>query len=180
MVGNFLKRYFPPNKMAKLMQEISVFIQKESETLFETFERFKDLLRRFLDHDFISWMCVYTLYNRLNYQTYQLINIVIGGSLSNKYPNEAKQLFEDMARNKSHLASKARVSQSPRFMQWMQPQPWRQRWMYWQGNLISSWLRKQAQIPKWSCYVRHANEGTMCLNALQREHQSLSWSKQIL
>ena len=42
-------------------------------------------------------MQVQMLYNGLNYQTRQLIEIASGRSLRNKYPNEAAHLFEDMA-----------------------------------------------------------------------------------
>ena len=55
-------------------------------------------------------MRVHILYDRLNYQTRQLIDDATGGSLRNKYPDGAKQLFEDMARNKSHWAPRAKSS----------------------------------------------------------------------
>ena len=54
-------------------------------------------------------MRVHILYNRLYYQTCQLINAAASGSLSNKYPNEAKQLFEDMVMNESYWALRARA-----------------------------------------------------------------------
>ena len=55
-------------------------------------------------------MWVQILYNGLNYQTRQLIDTAAGGPLSNNYPDEAEQLFENMARNESHWASKAKVT----------------------------------------------------------------------
>lgn len=54
-------------------------------------------------------MRVQILYNRLKYQTHQLIDATIGGLLSNKYPNEAEQLFKDVARNESHQTTKAKA-----------------------------------------------------------------------
>lgn len=42
---------------------MSAFNQKESETLFEAYERFKDLLKKCLHHGFASWMHVQILYN---------------------------------------------------------------------------------------------------------------------
>ena len=107
MFGKFLGRYFPLSKAIKLKQEISTISQKESEILFEAYERFKVLLRRCPHHGFVSWMRVQIPYNGLNYQSCQLIYAAVSGSLSNKYSDEAKQLFEDMTRNKSHWASKS-------------------------------------------------------------------------
>ena len=46
----------------------------------------------------------------LNYQIYQLIDATAGGLLSNKYPDEAQQLFENIASNESHWAPKARTT----------------------------------------------------------------------
>lgn len=70
--------------------------------LFDAYERSKNHLRRCLHHGFALWMRVQILYNGLKYQTHQLIDATIGGLLSNKYPNEAEQLFKDVARNESH------------------------------------------------------------------------------
>ena len=63
MIGKFLVRYFPLSKAAKLRQEISTFSQKESKTLFEAYEGFKDPFRRCPHHGFASWMRVHILYN---------------------------------------------------------------------------------------------------------------------
>ncbi|XP_039120822.1 uncharacterized protein LOC120257383 [Dioscorea cayenensis subsp. rotundata] len=99
-------RYFPLSKAAKLRQEISAFKQGESETLFEVYERFKNLLRRCPHHGFASWMQVQIIYNGLNYATHQLIDAAVHGSLSNKYPDKVEQHFESMPSNESHWASK--------------------------------------------------------------------------
>ena len=88
----------------------SVFSQKESKTLFVAYERFKDLLGRYQHHGFASWMHVQILYNGLNYQTHQLTDAAAGGSLNNKYPDEAEQLFEVIAWNESYWAPKARAT----------------------------------------------------------------------
>lgn len=42
------------------------------------------------------------LYNGLNYQTCQLLDAATGGSLNNKYPEDAEKLIEDMAKNECH------------------------------------------------------------------------------
>lgn len=48
MVEAFLARYFPTEKSVKLYNEISSYVQLVAESLFETCERFKDLLQRCL------------------------------------------------------------------------------------------------------------------------------------
>jgi len=41
----FLSKYFPPGTTAKLRTEIMSFIQRDGESLYEAWERFKDLQR---------------------------------------------------------------------------------------------------------------------------------------
>ena len=42
----FLNKYFPPGKAARLRNEITSFSQFDQESLYEAWERFKDLIRR--------------------------------------------------------------------------------------------------------------------------------------
>jgi len=41
----FLAKFFPSSKMTNLRNQITKFTQKDEETLYEAWERFKDLLR---------------------------------------------------------------------------------------------------------------------------------------
>jgi len=41
----FLTKFFPPSKTASLRNQVPNFTQKDEETLYEAYERFKDLLR---------------------------------------------------------------------------------------------------------------------------------------
>jgi len=92
MVNKFMGRYFPPSKAARLRQEISALVQRDSKTLFEAHERFKDLLRKCPHHGYEAWMRVQILYNGLSYQNRQFIDAAAGGSLSSKYPEDAEEL----------------------------------------------------------------------------------------
>ena len=47
----FFARFFPPSKMASLKNQITSFTQREDETLYEAWERFKDLIRLWPHHD---------------------------------------------------------------------------------------------------------------------------------
>ncbi|KAK8926414.1 hypothetical protein KSP39_PZI018814 [Platanthera zijinensis] len=46
LTEKFLSRYFPPAKIANLRNDITSYSQIDSETLYDTWERFKELLRR--------------------------------------------------------------------------------------------------------------------------------------
>ena len=48
LAQKFLAKYFPPTKTAKLRNDITTFVQLEGESLYEAWERYKDLLRRVL------------------------------------------------------------------------------------------------------------------------------------
>ncbi|XP_039140513.1 uncharacterized protein LOC120277728 [Dioscorea cayenensis subsp. rotundata] len=106
MVEKFLARYFPLSKAARLRQEISSFRQGDSETLFEADEQFKDLLRKCPHHGFPAWMRVQMLCNGLNYATRKLIDATTGGSLSNKLPEKAEELIENMSSNECHWSTR--------------------------------------------------------------------------
>lgn len=50
LAEKFLMKYFPPTKNAKLRNDITSFQQLEGESLYETWERHKELLRRCPHH----------------------------------------------------------------------------------------------------------------------------------
>ncbi|KAK8924214.1 hypothetical protein KSP39_PZI019126 [Platanthera zijinensis] len=99
MTEKFLTKYFPPAKTARLRADISSFVQGESESLYETWERFKEYLRRCPHHALPTWLQVQIFYNGLNIQTRQAIDAAAGGTLNNKTPEAAQTLFEEMAMN---------------------------------------------------------------------------------
>ena len=44
LAQKFFAKYFPPAKTAKLRNDITTFVQLEGESLYEAWERYKDLL----------------------------------------------------------------------------------------------------------------------------------------
>ena len=50
MAEKFLIKYFPPTKNARMRNEITSFRQIDDESLFEAWERFKELLRKCRHH----------------------------------------------------------------------------------------------------------------------------------
>ena len=56
MTEKFLLKYFLPAKTAKLRNDISSFVQMDLETLYDAWERYKDLLRRCPHHGLLLWL----------------------------------------------------------------------------------------------------------------------------
>ena len=50
LAQKFLVKFFPQAKMAKMRNDITTFVQYDMESLYEAWERYKDLLRRCLHH----------------------------------------------------------------------------------------------------------------------------------
>ena len=94
-----------------MRNDISSYTQVELETLYETQERFKDLLRSCPHHGLLIWLQVQIFYNGLNNATKQMFNVAIRGTLNNKMPEVAQELFEEMAmHNYQWCTSRAKPS----------------------------------------------------------------------
>ncbi|KAM6592929.1 hypothetical protein CsatA_000632 [Cannabis sativa] len=93
----FLSKFFPPAKIAKLRADINNFTQQDSESLYEAWERFKDLLRKCPNHGIEKWLQVHNFYNGLMNETRTLIDVAAGGAFMRKSSNEAFDLLEEMA-----------------------------------------------------------------------------------
>src|SRR5262249_18195786 len=99
LAEKFLTKYFPPSKTAKLRNDISTYTQLEIESLYEAWERYKELLRRCPHHGLPIWLQVQTFYNGLIHGHKAMIDAVVGGTLNNKTPKAAYELIDEMATN---------------------------------------------------------------------------------
>ncbi|XP_027368307.1 uncharacterized protein LOC113874269 [Abrus precatorius] len=97
LVNKFFSKYFSPSKAAKLRGEITSFMQQEGETLYEAWERYKELLRRCPYHCIPEWMQLETFYNGMNPATRNMIDAAAGGSLNTKSLEEAQGIIDMMA-----------------------------------------------------------------------------------
>jgi Retrotransposon gag protein len=95
----FLVKYFPPTKTALLRTQINSFQQKEGESLYDAWERFKDLLRSCPHHGLEKWLVIHIFYNGLNYNTKLTVNAAAGGSFMNLNVEDGYTLLEDIALN---------------------------------------------------------------------------------
>src|SRR3954467_10015239 len=95
----FIYKYFPPSRASQLKNEILGFQQQDGETLYEAWERYKDLLRKCPNHELPKWVQVQTFYNGSLPSTQETIDAASGGSLNNKTLEEAEELIEILASN---------------------------------------------------------------------------------
>jgi len=98
----FLSKYFPPGKTAKLRTEITSFIQWDGESLYDAWERYKDLQRQCPHHAVPDWLLIQTFYNGLEQSVKISIDAATGGPLMVKSIEAAKALLEEMASNNYH------------------------------------------------------------------------------
>ena len=99
LVQKFLTKFFPPSKIAQLVQEINTFGQLEGENLAEAWDRFHELLRKCPHHRLTRWMQVHTFYNGMRNATRTMIDASAGGALMKKTTDQAYEILEDAATN---------------------------------------------------------------------------------
>ena len=85
--------------MAQLRSNISSFTQYDFESLYEAWERYKELLRKCPHHGLPLWLQVQTFYNGLTSQNRTIVDAASGGALMCKTEEEAYELLERMATN---------------------------------------------------------------------------------
>ncbi|XP_010242052.1 PREDICTED: uncharacterized protein LOC104586489 [Nelumbo nucifera] len=99
MASRFLSKYFPPSKTAKMRNDITTFFQQDGESLYESWERYKELLRKVPHHGLPIWLQVQTFYDGLTEANKTIRDAVAGGSINNKTPEVAHALIEEMTAN---------------------------------------------------------------------------------
>ena len=95
----FLQKNFPPSKTSQLKIEIAQFKQFDPENLYETWERFKELLKRCPQHGFTDRDKVQIFYNRLNGPTRTNLDAAAGGAMLLLGPIQATDLIKTIAMN---------------------------------------------------------------------------------
>ena len=75
------------------------FTQKDRESLYDVWERFKEMLRLCPHHGLEKWLIIHTFYNGLLYTTKIYVDVAAGGALMNKTYTAAYALIEDMTQN---------------------------------------------------------------------------------
>ncbi|KAF7807058.1 uncharacterized protein G2W53_039219 [Senna tora] len=99
LAQQFLTKYFPPGKTAKMRNDITSFVILDNESLYEAWERFKELLRKCPHHGLPKWLQVQTFYNGLSSEIRTTIDAAAGGALMSKPVDAAYTLLETMSSN---------------------------------------------------------------------------------
>nr|GEZ59880.1 hypothetical protein [Tanacetum cinerariifolium] len=91
----FLNKYFPPGRTAKKMEEINNFQQESNETLYQAWERFKELLMKCPQHYLTEMQELILFYNGLDVPTRQILDS--RGVVPTKIATDAKKAIQEMA-----------------------------------------------------------------------------------
>ena len=84
LVKAFLTKFFPLSLTSKLRAEIIHFGQREAETLYDAWDRFRELLRRCPQHGFELSSQIKIFCNGLTYGSRTTIDATFGGSITKK------------------------------------------------------------------------------------------------
>ncbi|XP_019238478.1 PREDICTED: uncharacterized protein LOC109218558 [Nicotiana attenuata] len=95
----FLNKYFSPAKTTKLRQDISNFLQTNTESVYQAWERLKAMLRKCPHHDITEHMQLYVFYHGLKPSCRNVIDAAAGGSVMGKTTEEALQLLNEISEN---------------------------------------------------------------------------------
>jgi hypothetical protein len=106
MTHIFFKKYFPEHKTNAFKRQISTFEQRESESLYQVWERFKDLLSLCPHHGYESWHTVSCFYEGLLPRDHQFVEMMCNGEFLQKDHDEAIEYL-------IHLAEKAHTWTGP-------------------------------------------------------------------
>ncbi|KAJ0714148.1 putative retrotransposon gag domain, aspartic peptidase domain superfamily [Helianthus annuus] len=107
LAEKFLQKYFPPEKTVRLRTKILNFRQDEDESLYEAWERFKELMRKVPHHGLPKWQQCQIFYHGLDSQGQMMIDTYSGGDIGTKNATEAFEILEK-------CAVKNRTQQPPR------------------------------------------------------------------
>ncbi|WRX08578.1 Retrotransposon gag domain - like 5 [Theobroma cacao] len=99
LAKKFLAKFFPPTKSTKMWNDITAFMQFDFESLYEAWERYKDLMRRCPHHGLPKWLQVQTFYNGLLGPFRTTIDSATKGALMSKSIDEAYDLLKEIASN---------------------------------------------------------------------------------
>ncbi|KAG8490839.1 hypothetical protein CXB51_014030 [Gossypium anomalum] len=83
------------------------------ETLYNAWERYKDLLSRCPHHGIPLWLQVQTFYNGVNPSTRQMIDAAASGTINNKIPEEAYEFIEEMSLNNYQCGRGVHIEYQP-------------------------------------------------------------------
>ncbi|KAL4371443.1 hypothetical protein AHAS_Ahas06G0166300 [Arachis hypogaea] len=99
----FQEKFYPPQKINQLWKEISCIMQRDGETLYEYWKRFKKLLKACPHHPIDELVLISYFSQEMNPQDKLLFDPASGGSFpKNKTTEEAWEVILDLADSTQH------------------------------------------------------------------------------
>ncbi|XP_058198357.1 uncharacterized protein LOC131313877 [Rhododendron vialii] len=95
----FLKKYFSIGRTKEIRQAITSFKMQEGEQFHETWQRFRELIRKCPHHAVPKWQLVESLYDGLSPGFRQMVNASCGGSFMMTTEDDGWDLFETLSEN---------------------------------------------------------------------------------
>nr|GEY10503.1 putative reverse transcriptase domain-containing protein [Tanacetum cinerariifolium] len=112
MAKMFLEKYFPPSMVTKLRNEITKFLQRPDESLFEAWECYKLSIDRCPNHNMLPVTQIDTFYNGLTLRHRDIINAAAGGTFMKRRLEECYDLIENMTAHQNDWDTSAQRSES--------------------------------------------------------------------
>ena len=106
MKKQFLEKFFPASRAANIRKEICGIRQMTGETLYEYWERFKQLCTSCPQHQIHEQLLIQYFYDGLLTMDRNMIDAASGGALVNKTPTEARNLISNMAANAQQFGTR--------------------------------------------------------------------------
>ena len=97
MKEKFIARFFPPSRFISEKSAIATFSQGSNEPFYETWERFKSLLRRCPHHSFDDAAQLHIFYSGLKPWTKMILYVSTRGTMMSKSPEEAIAIIDSVA-----------------------------------------------------------------------------------
>ncbi|XP_009759420.1 uncharacterized protein [Nicotiana sylvestris] len=97
--SEIFKQIFFPANLTKLRQDISNFLQTDTESVYQAWERLKAMLRKCPHHDIPEHMQLYIFYHGLKPSSRNVIDAAAGGSVMGKTIVEVLQLLNEIFEN---------------------------------------------------------------------------------
>ncbi|XP_019150696.1 PREDICTED: uncharacterized protein LOC109147552 [Ipomoea nil] len=103
----FLEKFFPASRATNIRKEIYGIRQCTGETLYEYWERFKELCSSCPHHQISDQHLIQYFYEGLLPTDRSMVDAASGGSLADKTPANARQLISTMAENSQQYGTRA-------------------------------------------------------------------------
>ena len=87
--GEFLKKFFSKNRIEALRHAISQYSSNSGESLFQAWEKFKDLLNACPHYNFLPWHIINIFYSSLSPQIKMFVESICTGTYADKMTEQA-------------------------------------------------------------------------------------------